>query len=156
MPGFVLFLLAYWYLVYYIRLVLCYSYLPIGTWYIYAWFCAILTCLLVLGIYTPGFVLFLLAYWYLVYIRLVLCYSYLRIRTCIYTPGFVLFLLAYWYLILCVNYSCRQVDTYEKSLQRQDKSCGHLIGGNRSVRVCLSTYRSFRVRTYFLYRKTKV
>ena len=30
-----------------------------------AWFCSILTCLLVLGIYTPGFVLFLLAYWYL-------------------------------------------------------------------------------------------
>ena len=68
-PGFVLFLLAYWYLVYiYVRLVLCYSYLPIGTWYIYAWFCAILTCLFVLSIYTPGFVLFLIAYWYLVYI----------------------------------------------------------------------------------------
>ena len=33
----------------------------------YAWFCAILTCLVVLGIYTPGFVLFLLAYLYLVY-----------------------------------------------------------------------------------------
>ena len=91
-PAFVLFLLAYWY-----------------TWYIYmyAWFCAILTCilvlvyilsisilsiiiyvwfcaiicLLVLGIYTPGFVLFLLAYCYLVYIRLVLCYSYLPIGT---------------------------------------------------------------------------
>ena len=63
-----LFLLAYWYLVYiYVRLVLCYSYLPIGTWYIYAWFCAILTCLFVLSIYTPGFVLFLLVYWYLVY-----------------------------------------------------------------------------------------
>ena len=35
---------------------------------IYTWFCAIPTCLLVLSIYTPGFVLFLLAYWYLVYI----------------------------------------------------------------------------------------
>ena len=128
-PGFVLFLLAYWYLVYirlvlcysylpiywylvYIRLVLCYSYLPIGTCISYAWFCAIPTCLLVLSIYTPGFVLFLLAYWYLyiyawfcailtcllvlVYIRLVLCYSYLPILVLsIYTPGFVLFLLAY-------------------------------------------------------------
>ena len=63
-PGFVLFLLAYWYLVYiYVRLVLCYSYLPIGTWYIYAWFCAILTCLFVLSI------------------SLVLCYSYLPIGT---------------------------------------------------------------------------
>ena len=93
-PGFVLFLLAYWYLyiyawfcafltclsvLVYIRLVLCYSYLRIGTC-IYAWFCAILTCLLVL-----------------VYIRLVLCFTYLPIGTCIYTPGFVLFLLAYWY-----------------------------------------------------------
>ena len=103
MPGFVLFLLAYLYLVY-ICLVLCYSYLPIywylvytpgfvlfllSYWYfyIYAWFCAILTCLL--------------HAWYLVYIRLVLCYSYLPIGTCIYiyTPGFVLFLLAYWYLV---------------------------------------------------------
>ena len=82
-PGFVLFLLAYSYLVYI---------------HVYAWFCTILTCVLVLSIYirlvlcysylrigtciyTPGFVLFLLAYWYLVYIRLVLCYSYLRIGT---------------------------------------------------------------------------
>ena len=85
---------------------------------LYTWFCAIFTCVLVLSIYTPGFVLFLLAYWYLVYIRLVFCYSYLPIGTCIlympgfvlfllacilvlsiYTPGFVLFLLAYWYLV---------------------------------------------------------
>ena len=43
LAGFVLFLLAYWYLVY-IRLVLCYSYLPI---------------VLSIYIYTPGFVLFL-------------------------------------------------------------------------------------------------
>ena len=94
-----LLLLAYWYLVYtyawfcavltcllvlsiYIRLVLCYFYLRISILgiIIYAWFCAII-CLLVLGIYTPGFVLFLLAYCYLVYIRLVLCYSYLPIGT---------------------------------------------------------------------------
>ena len=61
MPSFVLFLLAYWYLYVYIRLVL---YLPIYgiLVYIYAWFCAILTCVLVL-----------------VYIHLVLCHSYLPI-----------------------------------------------------------------------------
>ena len=67
-----LFLLAYWYL------------------YIDAWFCAILTCLLVL-----------------VYIRLVLCYFYLRISILsIYTPGFVLFLLAYWYLVYIYAWFC--------------------------------------------------
>ena len=82
----------------------------------YAWFCAIPTCLLVLSIYTPGFVLFLLAYLYLVYIRLVLCYSYLPIDTCIYTPGFVLFLLAYWYnlvyIILVLYYSYLPIAWY--------------------------------------------
>ena len=99
-----------WYLVY-IRLVLCYSYLLIGTWYIYALFCAILTCLLVL-----------------VYIRLVLCYSYLYIYawfsaifTCllvlsINTPGFVLFLRAYWYLYIyawfCAILTCLLVLVY--------------------------------------------
>ena len=68
----------------YIHLVLCYSYLPIGT------------C-----IYTPGFVLFILAYWYL-YIYAWFC----AILTCVlvlvysYTPGFVLFILAYWYLYI--------------------------------------------------------
>ena len=109
-----LFLLAYWYLLY-IHLILCYSYLPIGLYTpgFVLFLLPIGTCIY---IYTPGFVPFLLAYWYLVYIRLVLCYSYLPIDTCIYTSGFVLFLLAYWYnlvyIILVLYYSYLPIAWY--------------------------------------------
>ena len=100
-----LFLLAYWYLVYvclvlsiytagFVLFLLAYRCILVLGIYIYAWFCAILT-----SIYTLGFVLFLLAYWHLIsiYLRLVLCYSYLPIGTSIY-------IYIYIRLVLCYSY----------------------------------------------------